>query len=92
VDNETMPENDAEGHETDMNKEDPLGECVFPNTRPRFELDPSHMDDVFVLDLEDLPVGRPWMALLIDVNTRHIVGYQLFLKSESETKGGAHGG
>lgn len=49
------------------------------------QIDHTPADIILVDDAHRKPIGRPWITLAIDVNTRMIVGYYLSFDPPSET-------
>jgi len=50
-----------------------------------FQIDHTPADIILVDDINRKPIGRPWITLAIDINTRMIAGYYLSLNAPSVT-------
>lgn len=49
------------------------------------QIDHTPADIILVDDIHRLPIGRPWITLAIDVNTRTVTGFYLSFDPPSET-------
>ena len=49
------------------------------------QIDHTPADIILVDDQHRLPLGRPWITLAMDINTRMVVGYFLSFDPPSET-------
>ncbi len=64
---------------------------TFPNADyplAVIQIDHTPADIILVDDVHRLPIGRPWITLAMDINTRMITGYYLSFDPPSETSVG----
>lgn len=61
---------------------------TFPNAEYPLavvQIDHTPVDIILVDDIYRLPIGRPWITLAMDINTRMVTGYYLSFDPPSET-------
>lgn len=61
-----------------------IGEVICDRPLSRIEVDHTKMDVIIVDDETRLPIGRPWLTLVIDVFTRCILGFHLSFDPPSQ--------